>query len=134
VYSFDPLPANPNEKEKLHILGGQANLWRERVRVSFFWLIMLFLLFCWCMYLQVPDEQRVEYMMFPRASSLGFFYRFFFLFFFFFIAEALWSPKNRLNFDDFVRYFFFFYIKFFFSFSRLMVQVKRYVCFLFYFD
>lgn len=75
VYSFDPLPLNPGEKEKLHIIGGQANLWRERV----------------------PDEQRVEYMMFPRASSL---------------AEALWSPKSRLNFDNFM--------------SRLLVQTQRY--------
>lgn len=75
VYTFDPLPGNPSEKEKLHIIGGQANLWRERV----------------------PDEQRVEYMMFPRASAL---------------AETLWSSKATMNFDKFQ--------------ERLLDQLKRY--------
>jgi len=49
VYSFEPAPEELSEKEKKHILGGQANLWTE----------------------YIPDPKQAEYMIFPRIATLS---------------------------------------------------------------
>ena len=49
VYSFDPTPESLTEKEAKHILGGQANLWRE----------------------YIDAEAHAEYMLFPRLAALS---------------------------------------------------------------
>ncbi len=49
VYSFDPTPASLTEKEAQHILGGQANLWRE----------------------YITTETHVDYMLFPRLAAMA---------------------------------------------------------------
>jgi hexosaminidase len=64
VYSFEPTPPELNAEQAKHVLGGQGNVWTEFM----------------------PDEKRVEFMVFPRACAL---------------AEVLWTPPNRRNFDDF---------------------------------
>ncbi len=49
VYSFDPVPAELTPDEALHILGGQGNVWTERM----------------------PDENRVGYMALPRMCAMA---------------------------------------------------------------
>jgi hexosaminidase len=49
VYSFNPIPAELNETEAKHVLGGQANVWTE--------------------YIKTPEH--AEYMVFPRAVALS---------------------------------------------------------------
>jgi hexosaminidase len=49
VYAFEPTPADLNEQEAAHILGGQANLWSE--------------------YIATPDH--AAYMMWPRLGALA---------------------------------------------------------------
>ncbi|MDR1672322.1 MAG: beta-N-acetylhexosaminidase [Bacteroidales bacterium] len=49
VYSFDPTPQELSAQEAKHILGGQANLWRE----------------------YIPAETHLEYMLFPRLAALA---------------------------------------------------------------
>jgi hexosaminidase len=49
VYSFEPLPAELTEDEKVHILGAQANVWTE--------------------YISTADH--VEYMIFPRMPAIA---------------------------------------------------------------
>ncbi len=49
VYEFDPTPAGLTAAEAKHILGGQANLWRE----------------------YIPNDTHVEYMLFPRLAALS---------------------------------------------------------------
>lgn len=88
VYEFDPLlePLRPppemvdgppadecvaaedvlNEKERQHILGGQANVWTE----------------------YISDEGTVEYMLLPRLCAL---------------SEAVWSRREKKDWDDFQR-------------------------------
>tara|TARA_R110000868_G_scaffold135854_1_gene348488 strand:+ start:637 stop:1599 length:963 start_codon:yes stop_codon:yes gene_type:complete len=61
-YSFEPIPDGVDPK---YILGGQGNLWTEKV----------------------PTMQFAFYMTYPRAFAL---------------SEALWSPKQNKNWDDFI--------------------------------
>jgi hexosaminidase len=49
VYGFDPMPAMLNESQRKHILGLQANVWTE--------------------YMRMPE--RLEYMTFPRAAAVA---------------------------------------------------------------
>jgi hexosaminidase len=49
VYQFDPVPQALPPEFHSHILGGQANLWSERI----------------------PNLRHVEYMMFPRLAALA---------------------------------------------------------------
>jgi hexosaminidase len=49
VYGFDPTPTSLDEAPKAHILGLQANLWTEHIRL----------------------DKRVEHMAFPRAVALA---------------------------------------------------------------
>jgi hexosaminidase len=49
VYGFDPMPAALNETQRKHILGVQANIWTE--------------------YMRIPD--RLEFMTFPRAAAVA---------------------------------------------------------------
>jgi hexosaminidase len=49
VYTFEPVPEELSADEAKHVLGGQGNLWTERMLV--------------------PDH--VEYMAFPRACALA---------------------------------------------------------------
>jgi hexosaminidase len=49
VYNFDPAPPSIPAEQQKHILGVQANLWTEHMRL----------------------EERVEYMAFPRAAALA---------------------------------------------------------------
>ncbi|MBN2683073.1 MAG: beta-N-acetylhexosaminidase [Bacteroidales bacterium] len=49
VYEFEPIPTELNEKEAVHIIGLQANLWTE----------------------YIPTEQHLEYMYLPRMSALA---------------------------------------------------------------
>lgn len=64
VYSYEPVPAVLTASEAKHILGVQANLWTE----------------------YIPNEQQVEYMIFPRLLAL---------------SEVAWSPKDNRNWEDF---------------------------------
>jgi len=48
VYSFDPIPKELNDAEKLHILGGECNLWSERA-----------------------TQDRVDERMFPRILAMS---------------------------------------------------------------
>lgn len=63
AYQFEPVPAGVEAK---FILGGQGNLWTEKV----------------------PHLRSAQYMTYPRAFAL---------------AEVLWTPKERKNWDDFAR-------------------------------
>ena len=65
VYTFEPVPEELNAEQAKHILGGQAQLWGELI----------------------ADQQRREFMAFPRACAL---------------SEALWSPKDARSFRQFV--------------------------------
>jgi hexosaminidase len=49
VYEFDPMPARLAPELRVHVLGGQANLWTE----------------------YIPNLRQVEYMMFPRLGALA---------------------------------------------------------------
>lgn len=49
VYQFEPTPAELTPEEAKHILGGQGNVWTERM----------------------PDWRRVEWMVFPRACAIA---------------------------------------------------------------
>lgn len=49
VYTFDPVPEALNDDEAKHVLGGQANVWCERI----------------------PTEARVEYMIWPRMAAMA---------------------------------------------------------------
>jgi hexosaminidase len=49
VYTFEPVPAELNEEEAKHILGGQANLWTEHV----------------------PTPEHSDYMTFPRLAAMS---------------------------------------------------------------
>ncbi len=49
VYSFDPTPESLSAQEAKHILGAQANLWRE----------------------YIPTDTHVDYMLFPRLAALS---------------------------------------------------------------
>lgn len=49
VYSFEPIPEGLTEKEQKHIIGAQANLWREYIKTS----------------------DQVEYMVLPRLAALS---------------------------------------------------------------
>lgn len=49
VYAFEPVPAELEPSNQVHILGGQANLWTE----------------------YVPSLKQVQYMMFPRLCALA---------------------------------------------------------------
>ena len=62
-YEFDPVPQGV---DAALILGGQANLWTEKV----------------------PNFRHATYMTYPRSWA---------------IAEAVWSPVMRKDWDDFVR-------------------------------
>ena len=65
VYAWDPVPPSLDPAFTQYILGGQANVWTE----------------------YMPDEQQVEYMIFPRMAAM---------------AETLWSvPANR-DYPDFL--------------------------------
>lgn len=75
VYAFDPAPSQDLTKEEAqHILGAQGQLWSELM----------------------PDEDRVDYMAYPRGSAL---------------AEAVWTPQADRSYADF--------------WDRLMVHVQR---------
>jgi len=65
VYTFEPVPEELNAEQAKHILGGQAQLWGELI----------------------ADQQRREFMAFPRACAL---------------SEVLWSPKNDRKFRQFL--------------------------------
>jgi hexosaminidase len=65
VYTFDPVPDALPTSKRAHILGGQGNVWTERI----------------------SSTRLVEYMAFPRATAL---------------AEALWTPPELKDFDDFM--------------------------------
>lgn len=63
AYQFDPLPPGVDSQ---YILGGQCNLWSERLYTM----------------------RHAEYMLWPRGLA---------------IAESVWSPKEKKNWNDFVR-------------------------------
>ncbi len=63
TYAFDPVPAGA---APTYILGGQANLWSERLYTT----------------------RHLEYMLWPRGWA---------------VAEAVWSPVKRKDWNDFVR-------------------------------
>ena len=63
TYSFEPVPEGIDAR---YVLGGQGNLWTEKV----------------------PTLRHAQYMTYPRAWSL---------------AEVLWSPKEKRNWEDFTR-------------------------------
>ena len=65
VYSYNPVPTDSlTEEEGKHIMGVQANTWTE----------------------YMPNEEHLEYMMFPRALAL---------------AEVAWSPQEIRSWDEF---------------------------------
>jgi hexosaminidase len=64
VYAFEPVPVGI-EAYADRVLGGQANVWTERM----------------------PDWPHVQYMLFPRLCAM---------------AEALWSARERRNYDSFL--------------------------------
>ena len=77
VYQFEPVPAALSAVSATlarHILGGQGQLWSE----------------------YLPDEERIEYMAYPRAAAL---------------AEVLWSAPGLKNYAGFKQ--------------RLAVHLKR---------
>jgi hexosaminidase len=49
VYSFEPIPPELNNQKRKHIIGAQANLWRE----------------------YMPTSDQVEYMLLPRLAALS---------------------------------------------------------------
>lgn len=49
VYAFDPVPVELSEKQRKHVLGGQANLWSEHI----------------------DSSRTLDYMMFPRLCALS---------------------------------------------------------------
>ena len=65
MYSYNPIPVDSlTAEESKHIMGVQANTWTE----------------------YIPNEQHLEYMMFPRALAL---------------AEIAWSPQEKREWNDF---------------------------------
>jgi hexosaminidase len=66
AYSFEAIPPDLTAEETRHVLGGQAQLWGELI----------------------PDQQRREFMAYPRACAL---------------IETLWSPKDNRSFRQFLR-------------------------------
>ena len=64
VYRFEPIPAELNADQAGRVLGGQGQLWGEMIK----------------------DQQRREYMTYPRACAL---------------IETLWSPKQPRDFPEF---------------------------------
>lgn len=75
VYNYEPIPAELRNEDSSYIMGAQANLWTE----------------------YITNQQKVEYMIFPRVSAL---------------SEVLWSSKANRSFNDFSK--------------RLPAQLKRY--------
>src|ERR1044072_2043669 len=75
TYDYEPIPKELSAAEAKHILGAQGNVWTE----------------------YMSNTQKVEYMIFPRASAL---------------SEVLWSPSEKRNWSDFEK--------------RLQEQCKRY--------
>ncbi len=75
VYAYEPIPKELDSVQAKFILGAQANLWTE----------------------YIPNESKVEYMIFPRMSAL---------------SEVLWSKKENKNWGHFE--------------NRLQTQFKRY--------
>lgn len=65
VYAWDPIPPGLAPSAQLMIIGGQANVWTE----------------------YMPDEEQVEYMLFPRITAL---------------SEALWSPPETKDYPQFL--------------------------------
>jgi hexosaminidase len=65
VYTFGPIPEELNAEQAKHVLGGQGQLWGELI----------------------ADQQRREFMAFPRACAL---------------SEVLWSPRENRNFSQFL--------------------------------
>jgi hexosaminidase len=74
VYFFEPIPQQLSEKEADHVLGCQGQAWTE-------WMF---------------DQDRVEYMVYPRACAL---------------SEIAWTPPEQKDFADF--------------FARLIHHVER---------
>ncbi len=66
VYSYEPVPTELTSIEARHILGAQANVWTE----------------------YMPNEDHVEYMVFPRLFAL---------------SEVVWSPTESRDFAGFVK-------------------------------
>lgn len=64
VYAFDPTPDVLTPEQARRVLGVQVNLFSEHMR----------------------DEDRIEYMAFPRLAAL---------------AEMAWTPHERMDFADF---------------------------------
>ena len=64
VYDYHPIPSELDTSEAHFVLGAQANVWTE----------------------YMSNPQKVEYMIFPRMSSL---------------SEVLWSPKAKRNLEEF---------------------------------
>lgn len=64
VYNYNPRPSALNADQQKHILGVQANMWTE----------------------YVPTNNRLEYMLFPRAIAL---------------AEVGWTKTENKNYQDF---------------------------------
>jgi len=64
VYSYEPVPKVLTSSEREHILGVEGQVWTE----------------------YMPNEQHVEYMVFPRACAL---------------AEVAWTSPNKKNYGDF---------------------------------
>ena len=66
VYRFEPIPAELNADQAGRVLGGQGQLWGEMIK----------------------DQQRREYMTYPRACAL---------------IETLWSPGQPRDFQQFLQ-------------------------------
>ena len=49
MYSFEPIPEILNKEQQKHIIGAQANVWRE----------------------YIPTTEQVEYMILPRLTALS---------------------------------------------------------------
>ncbi|SFF64608.1 glycoside hydrolase family 20 protein [Sunxiuqinia elliptica] len=64
VYNYEPVPAEANAETRARILGVQANLWTE----------------------YMPDENQVEYMLFPRIAAL---------------SEIAWQAPNKKDWTQF---------------------------------
>lgn len=64
VYGYEPVPSGLSPEEATRILGVQSNLWTE----------------------YIPDEQQVEYMLFPRLLAL---------------SEIAWSAKEARDWQGF---------------------------------
>lgn len=64
VYEYEPIASGIAEDKRKHVLGAQGNVWTENL----------------------PTEEEVEYMAFPRALAL---------------AEVVWSDPKQRNWNDF---------------------------------